>query len=58
MYEVIQSGWNVSNPCKTLILTHHHCSNLRPHSWDGIWMNKNGRNANAGPADVLDYIKD
>jgi len=54
MFELKKRGYRLSNPCKSLILYHHHCSNLRPFSWNETErINVKGRSAVSGPASFL-----
>jgi len=53
LYELKRLGYNLSNPCKSIVLQHHHCSSVRTKSWNGPWINFRGRSADSGPARYL-----
>jgi len=58
IYELKKRNYTFSNPCRTLVLMHHHCSNLRPFSWnESAALNRQGRDASAGPSSCLDRVK-
>jgi len=58
MWEVANQGYQLSNPCRTLVLYHHHCSNLRPHSYEpAARVNLAGRSRDSGHSSTLDRQK-
>lgn len=55
MYEARRAGYNVTNPCLTLKMYHHHCSEIRITSMlNGTRVDTNGRASTSGIRHHLD----